>query len=175
MRKDFSTRTKALAFQRANGRCEICGFKLTTAKHEFDHSIPDGLTGSNDLSNCIVACLACHKQKTRGDVGRIAKAKRQHARDIGAYKSRNPLPGGKLSKWKRKLDRTIVRRRRGNEMIDEWKGGVEILSLGQRAVLPIVLRGSAEQCTKEADEIRRFVESLWPMGIDARVLQWVRR
>jgi 5-methylcytosine-specific restriction protein A len=84
--------------------------RLEPGRIAYDHSIPDGLTGSNDLANCRVLCLACHKQKTRGDVGRIAKAKRQHARDIGAHKSRNSLPGGKLSKWKRKLDGTVVPR-----------------------------------------------------------------
>jgi 5-methylcytosine-specific restriction protein A len=85
-----------------------CGFNQDVLR--YDHINPDGLTGSNDLANCAVLCFACHKQKTRGDVGRIAKAQRQHARDIGAHKSRNPLPGGKLSKWKRKITGEVVRR-----------------------------------------------------------------
>src|SRR3954471_2308427 len=98
MRREFSTRTKALAFQRANGKCDECGMRLEPGRIAYDHINPDGLTGNNDLNNCAVLCVPCHRQKTRGDVGRIAKAKRQHARDIGAHKSRNPLPGGKLSK-----------------------------------------------------------------------------
>jgi len=103
MRKEFSTKTKALAFQRANGRCEECGFRLTPGKFHYDHIRADGLLGDNYLSNCAVLCVICHRDKTREDVARISKALRVQARHIGATKSRNPLPGGKLSKWKRKL------------------------------------------------------------------------
>lgn len=110
MRREFTTKTKALAFQRADGRCEKCGFRLTAGKYHYDHANPDGLTGSNDLGNCAVICVACHKHKTREDVGIIAKAKRRHARDIGAKTSRNPMPGGRASKWKRKLSGEWVRR-----------------------------------------------------------------
>jgi 5-methylcytosine-specific restriction protein A len=110
MRKEFSDRTRALAFQRSNGRCAECCMRLQPGRIAFDHINPDGLTGLPTVDNCNVLCTACHREKTGGDVGRIAKAKRQHARDIGAHKSRNPLPGGKLSKWKRKLDGTVVLR-----------------------------------------------------------------
>jgi 5-methylcytosine-specific restriction enzyme A len=112
MRKEFSTRTKALAFQRSNGRCENdkCAARLSYGKFHYDHTNPDGLTGSNDLANCRVLCTACHREKTRNDVGNIAKAKRREARKIGAHKSRNPLPGGKGSPWKRKLNGTWEKR-----------------------------------------------------------------
>lgn len=109
-RREFSTRTKALAFQRANGRCDTCGMRLQPPRIAFDHINPDGLTGSNDIANCAVLCTPCHREKTRGDVGTIAKAKRRYARDIGARTSRQPLPGGKRSKWKKKLDGTVVLR-----------------------------------------------------------------
>jgi 5-methylcytosine-specific restriction protein A len=110
MRKEFSTKTKALAFQRADGRCEECGFRLTVGKYHYDHANPDGLTGVNDLGNCRVLCVACHREKTREDVGNIAKAKRRYAKDIGAKASRNPMPGGRSSKWKRKLSGEWVER-----------------------------------------------------------------
>jgi 5-methylcytosine-specific restriction protein A len=110
MRREFTTRTKALAFQRSNGRCEQCGSRLEPGRIAYDHVIPDGLTGDTGLDNCAVLCVDCHKQKTRGDVGRIAKAKRQHARHIGAKQSKNPLPGGRLSAWKRKISGEVVRR-----------------------------------------------------------------
>jgi 5-methylcytosine-specific restriction protein A len=84
--------------------------RLQPGRIAYDHSNPDGLTGSNDLANCRVLCIACHKQKTRGDVRDIAKAKRRHAGHVGAKTSRNPLPGGKLSHWKRKLNGLVVRR-----------------------------------------------------------------
>jgi 5-methylcytosine-specific restriction protein A len=110
MRKEFSTRTKALAFQRANGRCEACAMRLQPGRIAYDHVNPDSLTGTNDIDNCAVLCTPCHKQKTRDDVGNIAKAKRREARHIGAHKSRNPIPGGKLSAWKRKITGEVVPR-----------------------------------------------------------------
>jgi 5-methylcytosine-specific restriction protein A len=110
MRREFSAKIKALAFQRANGRCEECGYRLTVGKYHYDHRIPDGLTGSNDLGNCAVVCVSCHSSKTSRDVGQIAKAKRMQASHIGAKQSRNPLPGGRASKWKRKLSGQWVRR-----------------------------------------------------------------
>jgi 5-methylcytosine-specific restriction enzyme A len=84
--------------------------RLQPPRIAFDHINPDGLTGSNDIANCAVLCTPCHREKTRGDVGTIAKAKRRYARDIGAKTSRNPMPGGRRSKWKRKLDGTVVLR-----------------------------------------------------------------
>jgi 5-methylcytosine-specific restriction protein A len=110
LRKEFSTRTKALAFQRANGKCDGCGIRLQPGRIAYDHVVPDGLNGDTGIDNCAVLCTPCHKQKTRGDVGNIAKAKRREARHIGAHKSRNPLPGGKLSKWRKKLTGEVVRR-----------------------------------------------------------------
>ena len=56
MRKEFSTKTKALAFQRANGRCEKCGYRLTVGKYHYDHTRPDGLTGL--LILITVVCFA---------------------------------------------------------------------------------------------------------------------
>jgi|SRR6478609_1538790 len=110
MRKEFTTKTKAQAFMRANGRCEECGYRLTPGKFDYDHTRPDGLLGCNDLANCRVICIGCHNEKTREDIGRIAKAKRMQASYIGAKQSRNPLPGGKRSLWKRKLDGKVVLR-----------------------------------------------------------------
>jgi 5-methylcytosine-specific restriction protein A len=110
MRKEFSTKTKALAFQRANGRCEECGARLTIGKFHYDHDTPDGLLGEPTLANCRVLCIACHLPKTRRDVHNISKAKRREARHIGARKSPNPLPCGKASKWKKKITGEVVLR-----------------------------------------------------------------
>jgi len=110
MRKEFSTKTKALAFQRANGRCEECGFRLTPGKIEYDHIRADGLLGDNALGNCAVLCISCHRHKTSRDVSNIAKAKRMQARHISAHTSRSPLPFGRASKWKRKLTGEVVPR-----------------------------------------------------------------
>lgn len=44
---------------------------------EIDHDIPLALGGSEEEGNLIVLCYAHHKEKTRSDLWRIAKAKRQ--------------------------------------------------------------------------------------------------
>jgi 5-methylcytosine-specific restriction enzyme A len=112
MRKEFTAKTKALAFQRANGRCEGdgCGARLTVGKFHYDHDDPDGLTGAPTLDNCRVLCVACHAVKTKRDIANIARAKRREARHIGAKRSSHPLPFGKQSPWKKKMDGSIVRR-----------------------------------------------------------------
>jgi hypothetical protein len=110
-RKEFSTRTKAKAFHRAGGNCESCTCRLSVGKFHYDHDNPDGLTGEPTLENCRVLCTACHSVKTTTqDVPRIAKAKRNEARHIGAKTSRNPMPGSKGSRWKKKMSGKVVLR-----------------------------------------------------------------
>jgi 5-methylcytosine-specific restriction protein A len=110
MRREFTKAIKAQAFQRANGKCEGCHAKLSVGKYAYDHDNPDGLTGEPNLDNCRVLCLSCHSRKTRADVATIARAKRVQARHIGAHVSRTPLPCGKQSKWKKKMDGSVVLR-----------------------------------------------------------------
>lgn len=110
-RLEFSKSTKAQAFLRSNGHCECCGAKLSSGNIEYDHSIACGLGGDNSLDNCVVLCKTCHKAKTtKRDVPTIAKAKRQQAANIGAKTSKKPMPFGRKSKWKRKMDGTIIPR-----------------------------------------------------------------
>jgi 5-methylcytosine-specific restriction endonuclease McrA len=84
-RREFSRSVKVESLKRAMRDsviyCEMCG--LPTKKVEFDHEIPDGLGGEPTLANCVVACPQCHKGKTQTDVARIAKARRQEAKNLG--------------------------------------------------------------------------------------------
>ena len=88
MRREFSAKTKLAAWQRCAGFCEGCTAKLFPGNTEYDHINPDGLTGTNDVENCAVLCRTCHRSKTRLDIGRIAKAKRQERRHAGIRKPR---------------------------------------------------------------------------------------
>ena len=114
MRREFLGRVKVAAFARANGSCEGCGARLTVGKYAYDHDTPDGLGGLPTLQNCRVLCTgpgSCHSEKTRlVDVPTIAKAKRSEARHLGAKVSQNPLPFGKRSPFKKRIDGSIVRR-----------------------------------------------------------------
>ncbi|EDM70802.1 HNH nuclease [Roseobacter sp. AzwK-3b] len=111
-RREFSNRTRFQAWERARGKCEECGVKLNVGdRREFDHRIPCGLGGDNSLENCVVLCAACHRDKTdTEDIPRIAKAKRVAAKHTGAFRPKSTIPGSKGSKWKRKMDGTVVRR-----------------------------------------------------------------
>lgn len=118
-RREFPTRVRIDAFRRADGRCEAtladgsrCTAYLRPGRHHYDHVIPDGLGGEPTLQNCAVICEPCHDEKTRErDVPAIARAKRLEAAHLGAkMPSRNPLPGGRNTPFKRKMDGTIVRR-----------------------------------------------------------------
>lgn len=78
-RREFSKKTKREALRRADGRCEGegCSAVLTLGKFAYDHIDPDGLMGEPSLENCQLLCSACHLDKTRQDVGDIARAKRR--------------------------------------------------------------------------------------------------
>lgn len=111
MRLEFTRKTKAQGFERAGGKCEICGVRLTTGKFRYDHKLPCALGGDNSLENLVVQCVSCDTPKTADDIRRIRKADRQHAAHIGAKApSRNPLPGGRNSPWKRKMNGEVVKR-----------------------------------------------------------------
>lgn len=92
-RREFPARVRVAAFERANGHCEKCTARLHVGKFHYDHRIPDALDGEPTLENCVVLCVNCHGVKTRGeDVPRIAKAKRQRRKHIGATRPKRPWP-----------------------------------------------------------------------------------
>ena len=112
MRREFSAKVCAAAFQRADGRCEgqrngeRCSVRLTVGKYRYDHILPDWLGGEPTLDNCQVICMACDGAKTPADQSRIAKTKRQHAAHIGA----KPKGRGWQSKFRKRMDGSVVLR-----------------------------------------------------------------
>jgi 5-methylcytosine-specific restriction endonuclease McrA len=87
MRREFSTKVREKAWARCGEKCEGCGCVLQdSADYNYDHIIPDQLLGVNDLDNCQVLCRGCHREKTKSDIARIAKAKRQFAKNRGMKK-----------------------------------------------------------------------------------------
>jgi hypothetical protein len=110
MRREFTTKVKVAAWHRCEGRCESCTAKLYPGRFAYDHDNPDGLTGEPTLENCRVLCSACHGVKTKGDVARIAKAKRCEAKHVGARTRKGrPLLGTKASGVRRHMDGTVGR------------------------------------------------------------------
>ena len=110
MRREFSNKVKAEAYLRAAGKCEQCNASIKHKPVHYDHDIPDDLGGEPVLSNCSVLCVPCHKEKTRSnDMPRIAKGRRIRKREMG-IKKRSSFACSRQSKWKKKLDGSVVMR-----------------------------------------------------------------
>lgn len=84
MRREFSRKTRAQAFERSKGCCEVCGTRLVPGKFRYDHILPDVLGGEPTLANCKVQCVACDAPKTADDIRRVRKADRQRDKHTGA-------------------------------------------------------------------------------------------
>jgi 5-methylcytosine-specific restriction endonuclease McrA len=84
---------------------------LKVGEGQADHVLPVELGGESAIENGQWLCHPCHKPKTADDIRRIRKADRMRDRHTGAMpKSRNALPGSKLSGWKKKMNGEWVRR-----------------------------------------------------------------
>lgn len=109
-RREFPNRVKAEAALRAMDKCERCGASTKHKPVHFDHDIPDNLGGEPVLSNCTVLCVPCHKEKTRSiDLPRITKGRRIRKREMG-IKRRSAFACSRQSRWKKKIDGTVVLR-----------------------------------------------------------------
>lgn len=127
MRRLISKKERAEIFNARNGKCHICGQKIhPQEKWDIEHIIPLALGGADSGDNLDLAHQSCHRDKTKADVGRLAKAKRQAAYHNHTKLSKKPLPCGKSSNWKRKLDGSLVLRdegkTRGSLEIDRHRG-----------------------------------------------------
>ena len=115
-RVEFTRKVRAEVFLRANGNCEECGAKLKIGQGEYDHIIADALKSYDPnrtytAEDCRLLCKVCHKAKTAKDIRTIRKTDRQRDKHSGAWKkSGKPIPGSKRSKYKKKIDGTVVLR-----------------------------------------------------------------
>lgn len=122
MRHEFPKSVRREALARSDGLCEgvgelyglpadrRCNLPLSYGVH-FDHVNPDGNGGKPTLENCAAVCPDCHAFKTRKDVARIAKMKRQRDRNNGIKRRKGPpMAGSKDSGWKKKISGEVERR-----------------------------------------------------------------
>ena len=105
-------RVRLRVFERAHGRCQGCTRRIVPGDDwQADHILALINGGQNRESNLQLLCDWCHSAKTKADVAMKAETARVRAKHIGAKApSRTPMPFGKSSPFKRKLDGSIVRR-----------------------------------------------------------------
>ena len=74
-----------------------------TGPFEVDHVLPLELGGADHIDNMQALCRPCHRQKTRDDVRRIAKARRIRKREAGLAPKKRGLsrPPGTRYDWAR--------------------------------------------------------------------------
>lgn len=107
-RKPLTPLQRAKLFDEHGGICGLCGIKIKAGELWRDeHMRALGLLGTNDWDNRAPVHVACARQKDKEDLPRIAKAKRVYAKHIGAHRSRNPVPGSKGSKFRKKMNGTV--------------------------------------------------------------------
>lgn len=119
-RREFSRKIKAQIINRAMNEagqivCEGCGLVLGKKPYQIDHTVPEGLRADDAApltadDGKLLGQACCHAPKTKNDVRQIRKADRQRDKHTGAAKSKNPMPGSRASRWKRKMNGEVVER-----------------------------------------------------------------
>ena len=121
-RLEFTRKTRRQAFERAAGNCEAVGARYGLPDDggyrgcinkpcEVDHDKTAEEGGTNELSNAVALCRKCHAWKTANDLRRIRKADRMRDKHTHAMKpSRNPMPGSRNSRFRKRMDGTTERR-----------------------------------------------------------------
>lgn len=107
-RKPMTPRMRLKVWEAHKGICALCGGKIDGVRERWivEHLRALELGGEDTEANMAPAHEACAIAKTsgkNGDHARAAKAKRVKTKHLGMKKSKNPLPGGKGSKWKKKV------------------------------------------------------------------------
>lgn len=108
----LTSRDRREIWEREAGHCMVCHCKLQTGRFIFEHVVALELGGADHRDNIRLTCLACAKEKTRDDHIRAGHAKRQKIATLGLKApSLRPLPCGKRSPYRKRIDGTVVPRR----------------------------------------------------------------
>lgn len=62
-RKSYSQDTRQLIYERADGRCELCGRKILLKDMTLDHINPLSMGGEDNVSNLSCTCSLCNHFK----------------------------------------------------------------------------------------------------------------
>ena len=111
MRHEFSKKTKQSAWDRCAGYCECGCRQKIVGTPEYHHNVHAAIGGGNDLDNCMVLSVKCHRLRTNKlDVPQIAKTKRISEKRVGIKKTSRPMPGSRASGLRKRMDGRVERR-----------------------------------------------------------------
>lgn len=63
-RKQYSENQRKIIYQKANGRCQLCGRKIEYEDMTLDHIVPLSLGGADEMDNLQCTDFACNKFKS---------------------------------------------------------------------------------------------------------------
>ncbi len=98
-------------FERFDGICQITKRKIRAGDAwAVDHVVPLADGGSHCESNLVPVLEIAHRAKTGAENTTRAKVRAIKAKHYSIKTTRNPLPGGRGSRWKKKMDGRVVER-----------------------------------------------------------------
>lgn len=104
-------RVRLRLFEKHGGRCALTGRKIAAGEAwDLDHETPLSLGGEHRESNLRPVLREVHREKTKADVAAKSKAARVAAKHVGAKTTKRPMPGSRKSRWKRRINGTVVER-----------------------------------------------------------------
>jgi 5-methylcytosine-specific restriction endonuclease McrA len=106
-------RVRIRVFERNRGICQCgCTRRIWPGQRwETDHIVAIINGGENREKNLQTLLGDCHDKKTGKDVAQKSKTYERKLMNHGIKKKRGPpMPGSKRSKWKRRMDGSVVRR-----------------------------------------------------------------
>lgn len=106
-RRSLSGKLRAKILLRHDGRCAICGKRLSAGQWEVDHIAALVHGGKNEEDNYRALCVPCHRGKSKSDVQ--AKAKVERIRIGGKTRKSRPLPGSRASGIRKRFNGTVER------------------------------------------------------------------
>ena len=62
-RKHYSPKVRKMIYDKAGGRCALCGRKITLSDMTIDHIVPLNKNGEDSINNLQSTCLACNRFK----------------------------------------------------------------------------------------------------------------
>lgn len=93
-------------FDAHDGRCHITGQPINFLQDEWqvEHKVSLRNGGLNAESNLGPALIKPHRIKTARENSRSAKADRIREKLLGLHRSKRPIPGGRRTAFKHRLD-----------------------------------------------------------------------